>query len=119
MILIKLGTVFALLSVVIGAFGAHSFENIISNKMDVFKTAIQYQMFHSLALMITGLIAITTKLDLIAVGYLFFTGILLFSGSLYIIAIFKISKFGMIAPIGGLSFIMGWILLIYKIRSLH
>ena len=76
---------------------------------------IQYQMFHSTALMITGIIMMTNKLDLISIGYLFIIGILLFSGSLYIIAIFKISKMGMIAPIGGLSLIIGWILLIYKL----
>ena len=56
MLIIKLGIIFALLSVVIGAFGAHSLENIIANKMDVFKTAVQYQMFHSMALIFTGLI---------------------------------------------------------------
>tara|TARA_Y100001968_G_scaffold318225_1_gene348174 strand:+ start:335 stop:691 length:357 start_codon:yes stop_codon:yes gene_type:complete len=117
-ILIKLGAIFALLSVVIGAFGAHFFEDIIGDKMDTFKTAIQYQMFHSMALMITGLLALITKLDLITIGYLFIVGILLFSGSLYCISILKISKLGMIAPIGGISLIMGWVLLIYKISNL-
>ena len=118
MILIKLGAIFALLSVVIGAFGAHFFEDIIGDKMDIFKTAIRYQMFHSMALMITGLLALITKLDLITIGYLFIVGILLFSGSLYCISILKISKLGMIAPIGGISLIMGWVLLVYKISNL-
>ena len=115
MSLVIIGAIFALLSVIFGAFGAHSLENIIGDKMDIYRTAIQYQMFHSIALMITGIIIISTKLNLIIIGYLFIIGIILFSGSLYIIAIFKISKMGMIAPIGGLSFIIGWILLIYKL----
>ncbi len=115
MALVIIGAIFGLLSVIFGAFGAHSLENIIGEKMDIYRTAIQYQMFHSTALMITGIIMMTNKLDLISIGYLFIIGILLFSGSLYIIAIFKISKMGMIAPIGGLSLIIGWILLIYKL----
>ena len=115
MALVIIGAIFGLLSVILGAFGAHSLENIIGDKMDIYRTAIQYQMFHSTALMITGIIMMTNKLDLISIGYLFIIGILLFSGSLYIIAIFKISKMGMIAPIGGLSLIIGWILLIYKL----
>ena len=118
MILIKLGAFFSLLSVAIGAFGAHSLENIIDDKMNIFKTAIQYQIFHSIALMITGLISTTTKIDLMSVGYLFIIGILFFSGSLYIISIFKISKLGMITPIGGVCFIIAWILLIYKVNNI-
>tara|TARA_Y100001970_G_C14059092_1_gene763217 strand:- start:292 stop:648 length:357 start_codon:yes stop_codon:yes gene_type:complete len=117
MIFIKLGAILSMLTVVLGSFGAHSLESTISDKIDIFKTAIQYQMFHSMALMIIGLIMITIKLDLVVVGYLFIIGILLFSGSLYIIAIFKISFLGMIAPIGGLSFIAGWIVMIYKISN--
>ena len=115
MALVIIGAIFGLLSVVLGAFGAHSLENIIGDKMDIYRTAIQYQMFHSTALMITGIIMIITKLDFIIIGYLFAIGILLFCGSLYIIAIFKISKMGMIAPLGGLSFIIGWVLMIYKL----
>ena len=118
MLIIKLGIIFALLSVVIGAFGAHSLENIIANKMDVFKTAVQYQMFHSMALIFTGLIAIITKIDLVMVGYLFSAGILLFSGSLYIVSIFKLSKIGIITPFGGLFFIIAWGFLFYRISSL-
>ena len=117
MMLIIIGAIFSLLCVLIGAFGAHSLESIISDKMDVFKTAIHYQMFHSIALMVSGLIMLITKLNLNGVGYLFIAGILLFSGSLYLIAIFKISKLGMVAPFGGLSFIFGWILLLYKISN--
>ena len=90
MVLVIIGAIFGLLSVVLGAFGAHSLENIIGDKMDIYRTAIQYQMFHSTALMDTGIIMLITKLDLIIIGYLFALGILLFSGSLYFFKNLKI-----------------------------
>lgn len=113
--MINLGAIFALLSVIIGAFGAHSLDSIIGNKINIFKTGVQYQMFHSLALILLGVISKITNLDFTKIGYLFCTGIILFSGSLYIIAIFKISKFGIITPFGGLLLIFGWLLMIFKI----
>ena len=117
--MINLGAIFGLLSVIIGALGAHSLESIISNKIDIFKTGVQYQMFHSLALILLGVISRITNLELTMIGYLFCAGIILFSGSLYLIAIFKILKFGIITPLGGLLFITGWLLMIYKISSNH
>tara|TARA_B100001287_G_C22613504_1_gene496339 strand:+ start:579 stop:959 length:381 start_codon:yes stop_codon:yes gene_type:complete len=117
--MINLGAIFGLLSVIIGALGAHSLESIISNKIDIFKTGVQYQMFHSLALILLGVISRITNLDLTMISYLFCAGIILFSGSLYLIAIFKILKFGIITPLGGLLFIAGWLLMIYKISSNH
>ena len=117
MLFIKLGIIFCMLSVIIGAFGAHSLENIISDKMETFKTGVQYQIFHGLALIITGLLSIVLKIDLSLSGYLFVLGICLFSGSLYLISIYKYSFLGMVTPIGGLSFIIGWALLVYKIGS--
>ena len=117
MFFIKLGSIFGFLSVVIGSLGAHSLENIIHNKIDIFKTGLHYQMFHSLALILTGIISKITHKNLTKIGYLFITGIILFSGSLYFIAIFKISTIGIITPIGGLFLMMGWIMLIYKISS--
>ena len=115
MFFIKLGSIFGLLSVVIGSLGAHSLENIIHNKIDIFNTGLHYQMFHSLALIITGIISKITRKNLTKIGFFFITGIILFSGSLYFIAVFKISHIGIITPIGGLFLMMGWILLIYKI----
>ena len=117
--MINLGAIFGLLSVIIGALGAHSLESIINNKIDIFKTGVQYQMFHSLALILLGVISRITNLDLTKISYLFCAGIILFSGSLYLIAIFKILKFGIITPLGGLLFIAGWLLMIYKISSNH
>ena len=115
MLFIKLGIIFCMLSVIIGAFGAHSLESTISDKMETFKTGVQYQIFHGLALIVTGLLSIVLKIDLSIAGYLFIVGICLFSGTLYLISIYKYSFLGMVAPIGGLSFIIAWSILFYKI----
>jgi len=117
MLFIKLGIIFCMLSVIIGAFGAHSLENTIGDKMDTFKTGVQYQIFHGIALIITGILSIVLEVNLNTVGYLFIIGIFLFSFTLYLIAIYKYSFLGMIAPIGGLSFIVAWAILLYKIGS--
>ena len=117
MLFIKLGIVFCMLSVIIGAFGAHSLESAIGDKMDTFKTGVQYQIFHGLALILTGILSIVLDIDLSIVGYLFIIGIILFSVVLYLIAICKYSFLGMVAPIGGLSFIMAWALLLYKVGN--
>ena len=118
MIFIKIGIIFCIVSVIIGAFGAHGLSNMIGDEIEVFKTGVQYQIFHSLALILTGVLAKILNLDLNSVGYIFLTGIIIFSGSLYIISIYKYSFLGMITPIGGLFFIIGWIVLYYKISNL-
>ena len=117
MLLIQIGIIFCALSVIIGAFGAHSLESTIADKMDTFKTGVQYQIFHGLALILTGILSKVLEIDLNVSGYLFVAGIIFFSGSLFLISIYKYSFFGMIAPIGGLSFIIGWFILIFKISN--
>ena len=117
MLFIQIGIVFCILSVIIGAFGAHSLSDIIADKTETFRTGVQYQIFHGLALILAGILSKVFEVDLSVVGYLFISGIFLFSGSLYMIAICKYSFLGMVAPIGGLSFIIGWTLLLYKISN--
>ena len=117
MLFIKIGIIFCMFSVIIGAFGAHSLENMIGDKMETFKTGVQYHMFHGLALILTGILSKIFEIDISSVGYLFTIGIILFSGSLYLISIYKYSFLGMIAPVGGLSFIIGWIVLFYKLSN--
>ena len=117
MLFIQIGIVFCMLTVIIGAFGVHSLANIIGDKMDTFKTGVQYEMFHSLALIITGILSKVFEVDLSGAGYFFIAGIMLFSGSLYLISIYKYSFLGMVAPIGGLFFIIGWALILYKISN--
>jgi len=114
-LVIKIGIIFCVLSVLIGAFGAHALENIIGEKMDVFKTGVQYHMFHSISLILVGLLSKSFNINLQNIGYLLLTGIILFSGSLYLISIYKYSFLGIITPIGGMCFITAWCILLYKI----
>ena len=116
--IIKSGIIFSIFSIAIGAFGAHALANIIADKIEVFKTAVQYQIFHALGLILIGIIAKTFSVDLNIVAYLIICGIILFSGSLYMISIYKLSYLGMITPIGGTLFIIGWSLLLYRLSSL-
>ena len=117
MLFVKIGILFCALSVIIGAFGAHSLENTIADKMATFRTGVQYQIFHGLGLILIGILSKVLGLDLSVSGYLMITGIVLFSGSLYLISICKYSFMGMIAPLGGLSFIISWVILLFKINS--
>ena len=71
----------------------------------------------ALHLCIIGILSKILEIDLSIAGYLFTAGIILFSGSLYLIAVYKYSFLGMVAPIGGLSFIVGWVILFYKISN--
>lgn len=114
-----LGAVFALTAVMAGAFGAHGLRGVISARgLEVFQTAVSYQMSHSLALILLAIlsglgIAGGPGTKLLAVGAGFFVaGILLFSGSLYLLVLTQMSWLGPITPLGGLCFMVGWALLI-------
>ncbi|RLQ90523.1 DUF423 domain-containing protein [Planomicrobium sp. Y74] len=111
------GAVNALLSVAFGAFGAHMLEGRVADKyLDTWQTAVQYQMFHSIGLMVVAVLMSTTLIgplgSLSWAGYLMLAGIIIFSGSLYVLSLTGISILGAITPIGGLAFIAGWIMLI-------
>jgi uncharacterized membrane protein YgdD (TMEM256/DUF423 family) len=109
-----LGTISAFLGVAMGAFGAHALKNILSESMlTVYKTGVNYQMWHALGLCGIAMLrtqAPTSKL-LHWAGWLMFTGILLFSGSLYILTILNLKWLGMITPFGGLAFLAAWLML--------
>src|SRR5258705_7770872 len=99
------------LAVILGAFAAHSLREILSaEQLQIFHTGVEYQFYHSLALIAVGILYQNFKnLWIRYSGYAFFTGIILFSGSLYVLATFSsLSYFGIITPIGGLCFIAGW-----------
>ncbi len=111
------GAVNALLSVAFGAFGAHMLEGRVADKyLDTWQTAVQYQMFHSIGLMVVAVLMSTTLIgplgSLSWAGYLMLAGIIIFSGSLYVLSLTGISILGAITPIGGVAFIAGWIMLI-------
>jgi len=116
------GAVFGLLAVIIGAFGAHGLEKILSeHAMQRYHTGVEYQFYHVAALLSVGVLASqhkNTPLSLKLSGIFFIVGIVLFSGSLYLYAYTQISTLGMITPFGGLSFIGGWIsLIIYTLKN--
>ncbi|MEW4429437.1 MULTISPECIES: DUF423 domain-containing protein [Paenibacillus] len=107
------GAVMTMLSVAIGAFGAHMLkEKIGADAIAVYETGVQYHMIHALALLIVGLTAgqlgMSSKLKWAA--RLLFIGIIVFSGSLYVLSITGIKVLGAITPIGGVAFIAGWLL---------
>ncbi|MCJ8328622.1 MAG: DUF423 domain-containing protein [Lentisphaeria bacterium] len=106
------GSIIMLLAVVLGAFAAHALKAQLSPAyMAVFKTANQYHFIHGLAIFICMLIPkLNYKLRNAAL-IAFSSGIVLFSGSLYILAISGMKKLGMVTPFGGLAFIIGWALL--------
>ncbi|MCF6138970.1 DUF423 domain-containing protein [Pseudalkalibacillus berkeleyi] len=115
---ILLGAINAGLSVVLGAFGAHGLESKLSAKMmDVFKTGVQYHIFHSLGLFVIAFLAdkFPTSSMLSWAGWTMMIGIILFSGSLYVLSVSGISKLGIITPFGGLAFIISWLLIVIAI----
>lgn len=120
MIILKIGIIFSFLAVVIGAFGAHGLKEILfQNKtLDTFLTAVQYQMFHSIAILLNGILINIDILDSKIPAYCFFVGILIFSGSLYILSITNIKWLGAITPIGGVLFLIGWGLLLINLKSI-
>jgi uncharacterized membrane protein YgdD (TMEM256/DUF423 family) len=107
------GTLAGFLAVALGAFGAHALRTRLSPEMlAVYETGVRYQMYHALAIILVGLIA--ARLDgwlIRAAGWSFGFGILLFSGSLYVLALSGATIFGAITPLGGLAFLLGWGLL--------
>lgn len=111
---IGIGAILVMLSVMIGAFGAHMLKPIIGeDKISVYETGVQYHMIHALGIILIGVIAKLfgeTKL-LVWSARLLFVGIILFSGSLYALSISGLGPLGAITPLGGVSFIAGWICL--------
>ena len=112
-VFIILGALCTMMSVGTGAFGAHGLEGKLSDKyIKKKKKAVNYQMYHGLGLIMIGIISGTTSINVNWAGWLLFFGIVLFSGSLYILALTQIRILGAITPIGGVLFIVGWLMLI-------
>lgn len=111
------GAVNAAIAVMLGAFGAHALEDKLSDKyLAIWETAVQYQMFHAIGLLVIGVLASSAlfgdSTQLKWSGYLILGGIIIFSGSLYALSSSGIGVLGAITPIGGVLFIVGWIMLI-------
>lgn len=110
------GTLFAAIAVMLGAFGAHGLKNLVTpERLLVYETGVRYHFYHSLALIITGILYSHYPHKMLSLATTFFiTGILLFSGSLYAIVYTgilgtSIGPMGILTPIGGVFFILGWV----------
>jgi len=113
------GAVLSGVGVALGAFGAHGLkERVSADLLIVFETGVRYHMYHALALLAVGW-AITRNPSSVlqAAGILFLAGIVLFSGSLYVMALTGVRWLGAITPLGGLAFLVGWVLLAWGARG--
>ncbi len=110
------GAGFAMLAVIIGAFAAHGLKQVLdAYSLGLLKTAARYQMYHALALLMVAVFSTipqfpTRWLKLAAIAFIL--GIILFSGSLYLLALSGIKWLGAVTPLGGVAFILGWLALI-------
>jgi uncharacterized membrane protein YgdD (TMEM256/DUF423 family) len=111
------GAIAAFIAVALGAFGAHSLRTKLSPDMlYIFEVGVRYQMYHAL-----GLIAVAWAMtrwpeaNLNAAGWAFIVGIVVFSGSLYLLSATDIRWLGAITPIGGLAFLIGWAILVWSV----
>jgi uncharacterized membrane protein YgdD (TMEM256/DUF423 family) len=115
-----LGSLSAFLGVGFGAFGAHALKATLSpTALAVYQTGVTYQMWHSLGLLAVALVQqqLPQSKPVIWAGWLMFLGILLFSGSLYLLTLFNQPQLGMITPIGGICFLLSWLLLCYSVSN--
>jgi len=113
---IFLGSVNAFIAVGLGAFGAHGLKSRITpDLLDVYQTGVHYHLFHALGLILVGVIAHWLGNSNLVTwsGGLILSGIIIFSGSLYVLSLTGIRTFGAITPVGGVAFLAGWILLAY------
>ena len=122
---LKIGALIGAISVLLGAFAAHQLKQYLApDVLATFQTGVTYQFYHALALLVTGVLLKRYPNDwIIWAGRLFVVGIILFSGSLYLLAMLKSIKdiglggFGLITPVGGLLLVAGWISLMVGIPS--
>ena len=121
-LILQLGALLGALGVGIGAFGAHGLRKMLeaSGRFETFETAVRYQFYHALALLAVGiLLHIRPELrSLGTVAWLWLGGVVVFSGSLYVLCLTGITKLGAVTPIGGVLFIAGWIVLLLAARQL-
>ena len=112
-IIIVLGAVSAFLAVSAGAFGAHALKQVLdADMLAVYRTAVDYQFFHSVGLLAIGALdKVSARHCHTIAAWAMLAGILIFSGSLYLLSVSGIRWLGMITPVGGLSFLAAWLVL--------
>lgn len=110
-----IGGAYGFIAVALGAFGAHALkEKLPAELLAVWRTAVEYQMYHALALVLVGLFSRQApSATLNAAGLCFTAGVLLFSGSLYALALSGVRGLGAVTPFGGILFLAGWALLVW------
>ena len=117
MLFFKIAALCGGLSVAFGAFGAHGLKDKLSPEMlAVFQTGVTYQMWHALALLFCAFLLQQKIISSTVPAWLFVVGIILFSGSLYILALSGVKQWGMVTPLGGLSFLLGWTVLFLSFK---
>lgn len=108
-----------LAGVALGAFGAHGLKGTLSpESKQIYQTAVLYHLIHGLGLLAVGWIATLKPAERLPgyAGWAFVIGVVLFSGSLYLLSVTGIKKLGMITPLGGLAFLLGWLFLALAAR---
>lgn len=108
------------LSVGIGAFGAHALQDTLTanGRLDTFETAVKYQFYHTLALLLLGILMLNFDQSYLNyAAYAFIAGTVVFSGSLYTLSLTNMTWLGAITPIGGLGFILGWVFLVLGVSK--
>ena len=107
---LSLASMYGFLAVMLGAFGAHALKERLSpDLLAIWRTAVEYHFYHALALLAVGLLARQLQAGLLTVaGACFALGVLVFSGSLYALALSGVRVLGAITPLGGLLFLVGW-----------
>ena len=112
---LTIASIFAGLSVILGAFASHGLQSRLSERaLEIWETGTKYQMYHSLALILVALLLFNETISstfLPIAGFAFIAGIVLFSGSLYALSLSGTKWLGIITPLGGVAFIVGWICL--------
>lgn len=102
------------LAVLLGAFGAHLLkQRLVPDLIEIYKTGVQYQFYHTIALFVVALLGRNNPTKLLKwSGYLFITGMVIFSGMLYLLAITGIRSLGMVVPVGGVALVAAWVCLL-------
>ena len=114
-IFVLLGSMNALIGVALGAFGAHGLKSRVTPEMlVVWQTGVQYHLVHALGLLLVGILCqLMPEPSLVrSAGWMIMAGIVLFSGSLYVMTLSGIRALGMITPLGGVAFLIGWLLIV-------
>jgi uncharacterized membrane protein YgdD (TMEM256/DUF423 family) len=111
------GAIAAFIGVALGAFGAHSLRTKLTPDMlNIFEVGVRYQMYHALGLIAVAWAATRwPEANVTGAGWAFIVGIVIFSGSLYLLSIFDLRWLGAVTPIGGLAFLAGWAILVWSV----